>query len=333
VITYTVKAGDTLSEVAKAHGVKLENLLAANRLAEDAVIQPGQVLTIPVGEVGSAPVTPLAPTSQSGGEATVITYTVKAGDTLSEVAKAHGVALASLLAANRLAEDAVIQPGQVLTIPVGEAWSAPASSPAPTSQSGEAANVVRYEVKEGDTLSAIAKQFNASLTAIMQANAIEDPELLRVGQELRIPLGPPTLTPTTTPAPTATSTPGPPYAAPALLWPPDGANMGDSQYVLMNWAAAGLLEDSSGYLLRLWDDEGNEDVPIRTVWTRVTSWRFDRGLCAGSDAARTFSWEVMAAICSKCAEGDLAADSMPAAMEPLSAESPRRRFTWCGSQE
>ena len=47
---YTVQSGDTLSGIAFALGVSLEDLLSANNLTEDSVIKPGQVLTVPQGE-------------------------------------------------------------------------------------------------------------------------------------------------------------------------------------------------------------------------------------------------------------------------------------------
>jgi LysM repeat protein len=60
-------------------------------------------------------------------------------------------------------------------------------------------------VQKGDTLIDIAKQYGISVQALQEANAILDPELLQIGQELVIPRedhnpeGPPTSTPTPLP--------------------------------------------------------------------------------------------------------------------------------------
>ena len=43
-------------------------------------------------------------------------------------------------------------------------------------------------VKSGDQLSRIAKQYGVTVAAIQEANNIEDPNLIRVGQKLIIPL-------------------------------------------------------------------------------------------------------------------------------------------------
>jgi LysM repeat protein len=58
-VEYTVQPGDTLGGIALAYEIPLQNLLAANSLDEGAIIQPGQVLVIPFGEVITpTPVTP-----------------------------------------------------------------------------------------------------------------------------------------------------------------------------------------------------------------------------------------------------------------------------------
>lgn len=44
-----------------------------------------------------------------------------------------------------------------------------------------------YTVKSGDTLSKIAKQFGVTVDAIVKANNIANPSLIRPGQVLKIP--------------------------------------------------------------------------------------------------------------------------------------------------
>ena len=45
-----------------------------------------------------------------------------------------------------------------------------------------------YEVKSGDTLTRIAEMHGLSIVAIMEHNAIADPDDIRVGQVLELPL-------------------------------------------------------------------------------------------------------------------------------------------------
>lgn len=67
--------------------------------------------------------------------------------------------------------------------PVAIATPSPTATPTatPTPQAR------RYTVEAGDTLSDIAARFNTTVAALIQANNIEDPTLIRVGQELVLP--------------------------------------------------------------------------------------------------------------------------------------------------
>lgn len=58
--TYTVQAGETLSEIAARLGVSLEDLAAANGITNPALIRAGQVLVVPdaAGEAGEAEPSP-----------------------------------------------------------------------------------------------------------------------------------------------------------------------------------------------------------------------------------------------------------------------------------
>ena len=51
-----------------------------------------------------------------------ITYTVQAGDTLSELARRFGTTVSAIVALNNIADPDLIYVGQVLTIPVNNAW-------------------------------------------------------------------------------------------------------------------------------------------------------------------------------------------------------------------
>ena len=99
--TYTVKAGDTLSGIAAAHGTSWQELQRINGIADANRIYPGQVLRLPGG---GKP----APAKR--------TYTVRAGDTLSGIAARYGISWQALAQKNNLANPNLIFPGQVLRI-------------------------------------------------------------------------------------------------------------------------------------------------------------------------------------------------------------------------
>ncbi|HSN37084.1 MAG TPA: LysM peptidoglycan-binding domain-containing protein, partial [Arthrobacter sp.] len=70
--SYTIKSGDTLSGIAARNGVKLADILSANRLTMSSIIYPGQKLAIPGASIApastppAATVTPLVPSSFLG---------------------------------------------------------------------------------------------------------------------------------------------------------------------------------------------------------------------------------------------------------------------------
>jgi len=84
------------------------------------------------------------PETTGGGGAPASGYTVKSGDTLWDIAKARGISLQSLIAANpQISNPDLIYPGQNINIPGG------GSSPAPVSPSSSAGPVVGIENNPG----------------------------------------------------------------------------------------------------------------------------------------------------------------------------------------
>jgi LysM repeat protein len=178
----------------------------------------GLTLPTPTPEVEPSP----TPTSVTY----YITYTVKAGDTLSGIAYDFGISIAALRAANDLTGD-LIRLEQVLRIPLDEqAMAALTATPTPSADADGAGsdNAVIYTVKAGDTLSEIAKSYDVTVAEIIAANNLGS-DVIRVGQNLIIPVPPPpptdTPTPTNTPTATATPTATPtPTITPTPTWGP-----------------------------------------------------------------------------------------------------------------
>ncbi len=124
---YVVVAGDTLGKIAKANGVSLKALEAANPGVDSKHLQVKQKLVIPA-KSGDASVGGAAQSSSTGEQV----YTVKSGDTLSKIAHAHGTTVKALETENNLTTTK-INVGQKLKIPAKTeaAPVAPPVEPAP----------------------------------------------------------------------------------------------------------------------------------------------------------------------------------------------------------
>jgi LysM repeat protein len=124
---YVVVKGDTLGKIAKNHGVTLNALKAANPGVEPTKLKVGQKLSIPASSGGASAMTggPVSTGSGVAGE----TYTVKSGDSLTKIAKAHGTTVKAIKAENNLNTDH-IKVGQKLKIPAKAEAAAPVA-PAP----------------------------------------------------------------------------------------------------------------------------------------------------------------------------------------------------------
>ncbi|WP_145542759.1 LysM peptidoglycan-binding domain-containing protein [Virgibacillus sp. SK37] len=110
---YSVVAGDSLSKIGAKYNVSVANLKKWNNLSSD-LIYVGQKLNIAgKSSNNSSTSTSSSASKQDGNKASV--YTVKSGDTLSKIGKAHGVSVANLKKWNSLSSD-MIYIGQKLSI-------------------------------------------------------------------------------------------------------------------------------------------------------------------------------------------------------------------------
>ena len=108
---HTVQKGETFYSIARALGVKVDDLMKYNGINDPRQLQAGQRLKIPVPSV-QQPV----PVAVGAGEQT--NYRVVRGDTLYGIARNFSVTVASIQAANSLPPDYMLREGDSLLIPV-----------------------------------------------------------------------------------------------------------------------------------------------------------------------------------------------------------------------
>ena len=101
-----------------------------------------------------------------------------------------------------------------------------------------------YIVRPGDTLAGIARRFNTTVYTLMQLNGIRNPNLIYIGQRLRVPA----------PAGTGTGT----ASNPVRIKFPDRRHFGNGDrdgivpesFLLCGWHACGPTNDGPDHLAR-----------------------------------------------------------------------------------
>jgi LysM repeat protein len=176
---YTVAKGDTLSSIARSHGISVVELRNANNLSNEA-LSVGQKITIP------APVS-ASPTAQAVEGGPAQTYVVVKGDTLARIAKMYGVSVADLKAANNL-QNGNVKVGQKLTLPTGS-HASPKWVASATAKHNVKASKLTYKVQKGDTVGSISSRAGVKAVDLMELNGISEPRKIRVGQTLKLPVG------------------------------------------------------------------------------------------------------------------------------------------------
>lgn len=165
---HTVAFGDTLGTIAYQYGTSVSAISDANGISNPNRIFPGQVLVIPSAQPGPA-----------GASSTPRTHTVRAGESLAVIAGRYGVTVQQLKDANGITNGNLIFVGSTLNIDIPSELASfdPEISTSPAS----------HVVAAGDSLGAIASQYNVPLDQLVEHNAIDDPNLIRVGQVIELP--------------------------------------------------------------------------------------------------------------------------------------------------
>lgn len=171
-VIYTVKKGDSLYEIAKKYNTSVDAIKRYNNLTTNN-LSIGQKIRIPCNiEDNDNTVMPK-----------YISYTVKAGDNLYNIAKKYNTTVDKIKRDNNLQSNNLTI-GKILLIEdtsdqstieecFGEEYEAPSSN-------------ITYTVQKGDNLYSIANKYNTTVNEIKSLNNLTSNNL-SIGQQLRIP--------------------------------------------------------------------------------------------------------------------------------------------------
>ena len=158
-IIYTVRPGDTLSQIASRYQVDARAIVYSSGL-KGVSLRPGQVLRIPLVE-------------GSGGEVRlppgVRAYVVRRGDTVQSVAKRFDLTILGLVSANpNLKSLDRLEVGSILYIPTAEPG-------------------LLVRLGRGETIQDLAQRFGLSVSEIARANGLNSPTDVQPGDLVLLP--------------------------------------------------------------------------------------------------------------------------------------------------
>jgi LysM repeat protein len=263
---HVVAPGETLTSIAAADGLSINQLAAANGLPPTSQLVAGSTIQIPpqqsgtvvagptptagpstgstgdgdndaddIGSTATAASAPASSTTSSGA------YVVQPGDTLTGIAARAGLSPASLAAANGLDPNGILISGTVLKLSAGST----ASTAVPVSMTTTSA---AYVVQPGDTLTGIAARAGVSPASLAAANGLDLNGVLISGKVLRLAGSPATSASAAVSQPVGAAAEGsptdPPYPTPERVTAPQVGSIAAANGVPSSLAAAIAWQES-----------------------------------------------------------------------------------------
>ena len=176
---YTVQSGDTLSGIALKFSTTSSKLAQLNSISNPNLIYVGQRLLVNQSSNSNSSSSGQSSSTTTNTETSSASYTVKSGDTLSGIASQYNTTVNQIVSLNQLSNPNLIYVGQVLKLKNSQTTNSSSSSTAATT-------VGTYTVKAGDTLSAIASRYSTSSSTLASLNSLSNPNLIYVGQVLKV---------------------------------------------------------------------------------------------------------------------------------------------------
>ena len=173
---YTVKTGDTLGSIALQFGVEPLAIVEASNLLDQNSLTIGEELVIP----GYQSTISNAEPSAGGGDTTSVSgasavHVVQVGESLYGIAEIYGVDANDFALVNNVSNWNVLRVGQELIVPgISE-------------QESLKIRGQTHVVQSGESLSEIAVQYDKTVSDLINANGLTDPNAITVGLELVIP--------------------------------------------------------------------------------------------------------------------------------------------------
>lgn len=248
-----------------------------------------------------------------------VQYKVVSNDTCGSIAYAYGVSIESIITLNKLSADCTLSIGQTLNIPrpTPTASPMPSNTPNATEAAQAECNKVEVVVKDGDTLGGIAANYAVSANSIIAYNG-KTSDTVYVGEKLVIPLCEQHLE-------TVTPTANPPYGAPPLLLPADGAFYNATDVITLQWASVGELRQNEAYAVTI-EDVTSGDARKWVEYVTDTKYNVPDSYRPASTTPHIYRWSIL-----PVRQTGTDKTTGKAIWAPAGDSSVQRVFSWVGS--
>lgn len=222
-VLHTVKAGETLSGIAKESKASVGDIMRLNGMNSKGVLRIGAHIKIPIGGsktvedtapiVAAKPVANLAPPIVSVPETEQpdnnSVHRIKANETLSSIAKANKTTVGDIMRLNGMNSKSILKVGEEIKLPNPETKTPvtnkivtsvttiapPVETPkkevpikAAASVVETSGNPIKYTVVKGDNLYRLSKKYNVSEAQIIQWSGMKN-DIIKPGQVLVVGQG------------------------------------------------------------------------------------------------------------------------------------------------
>ena len=210
-VLHTIKAGETLSGIAKESKTTVGDLMRANGMNSKSVLRVGANIKVPLKESNTvvenetsaakpvATVVPpivAAPTTEQTTNNSV--HIIKAGETLSAIARENKTTVGDIMRLNGMNSKSVLKIGEEIKLPntdskktvesienKAESFKTIAPVKEAPSVTSSVINPIKYTVLKGDNLYRLSKKFNVTELQIEQWSGMKN-DLIHPGQVLTV---------------------------------------------------------------------------------------------------------------------------------------------------
>ena len=180
---HQIKSGDTLQVIARKYKIRVNDIVALNKISNPRALQIGHNLILPLREGFTA--LPTNALADSYVRSRRITYKVRSGDSLWSISRRNNVTQKELRVWNKLGWSNLLRPGQILAVSKPGVRVIAKKETKKEAKKGPSRKLI-YKVVPGDTLWDIGRQFDVATEQIRRWNELSNGHILRPGQKLTL---------------------------------------------------------------------------------------------------------------------------------------------------